>query len=404
MNVLPTGWKIIRFNEFLTRVNRKIEVDDSISYKCVGVRWYGKGAFIREAVPGFNIKRKQQWIIKKDDIVYNKLFAWKGSFAIADASIDDCIVSDKFPTYIANPERIDSRFLSFYFSMPQVADQAQFLSKGGAAISKLTLNPPQFWELTIPLPLLEEQRRIVVLVERLTSKIEVTLRYRQQATCEAAGLIDSAISQIIDQDTNNPSWEVGPIPMFAEVNPSRKGQINLDPGDRVSFVPMKAVDAITGTIAWPETRSFAEVGKGYTWFKEDDVIFARITPCMQNGKAAIAQNLVAGTAFGSTEFHVIRPGPKVKAEWLHMLVRHKPFRDDAANHFKGTAGQQRVPQRFLEQKVISVPPLIEQQRILTYLQSLGNKVKELERLQTETAAELDALLPSILDWAFKGEL
>jgi len=167
---------------------------------------------------------------------------------------------------------------------------------------------------------------------------------------------------------------------------------------------MKAVDDITGTIALPETRTFAEVGKGYTWFKEGDVIFARITPCMQNGKAAIAQNLDNGTAFGSTEFHVIRPGPKVKAEWLHMLVRHKAFRDDAADHFKGTAGQQRVPQSFLEQKAIPVPPLNEQQRILDYLESLGNKVKELLRLQVETSVELDALIPSILDRAFKGEL
>jgi type I restriction enzyme S subunit len=151
-------------------------------------------------------------------------------------------------------------------------------------------------------------------------------------------------------------------------------------------------------------RTFAEVAKGYTWFLDGDVIFARITPCMQNGKAALAKNLMNAVGFGSTEFHVIRPSSKVTGEWLHALVRHKSFRDDAAAHFKGTAGQQRVPQSFLEQRVIPVPPISEQRRIVVYLDDLQAKVDALKKLQTETAAELDAMLPSILDKAFKGEL
>jgi len=123
-----------------------------------------------------------------------------------------------------------------------------------------------------------------------------------------------------------------------------------------------------------------------------------------NGKAAIAQNLVNGTAFGSTEFHVIRPGPKLTAEWLHALIRHKAFRDDAETHFKGTAGQQRVPRSFLEQKSIPVPPLIEQRRLVAELDALKAPVNVLKHLQAETTSELDALLPSILQRAFRGEL
>jgi len=92
------------------------------------------------------------------------------------------------------------------------------------------------------------------------------------------------------------------------------------------------------------------------------------------------------------------PGP-----WLHCLVRHKDFRDDAAKHFKGTAGQQRVPQSFLEQKVIAIPPLNEQDRIVAHLSQLELRINEVQFLQAETTVELDALLPSILDRAFKGE-
>src|SRR5215831_3311798 len=146
------NWHKARFDEIFERVDRKFFIDDSEQYKCVGVRWYGMGAFVRERLIGAEISRKQQWIIRSGDIVYNKLFAWKGAFAIADDSVDGCIVSDKFPTYRANDGQVDDRWLRYYFQTPMLSQQAEALSKGGAAISKLTLNPPQFWDLTIPLP------------------------------------------------------------------------------------------------------------------------------------------------------------------------------------------------------------------------------------------------------------
>src|SRR5437660_11320288 len=93
---LPEGWHFARFDKVLKRVERKVILDDTTFYDCVGVRWYGLGAFVRERLSGIDITRKQQWIIKAGDIVYNKLFAWKGAFAIAEEYVDGCIVSDKF--------------------------------------------------------------------------------------------------------------------------------------------------------------------------------------------------------------------------------------------------------------------------------------------------------------------
>jgi len=175
----PKGWRFTRFDEFLKKIDRKIIIQDDDSYKCVGVRWYAMGAFVREHLLGMNIARKQQWIIKAGDVVYNKLFAWKGSFAIADKSVNGCIVSDKFPTYEVNLEIIHPDFLMYYFRTPQLAQQAQDLSKGAAAISKLTLNPPQFWDLIIPLPPLEEQRRIVAKIEDLIWKVDEAIALRK---------------------------------------------------------------------------------------------------------------------------------------------------------------------------------------------------------------------------------
>ena len=293
-------------------------------------------------------------------------------------------------------------YLRFYFKTSSGREQLVKISPGSAGRNRV-LSLKRISEVIVPLPSLVEQQRVVARIEELFIQVEKARALRQQAIEEAEGLIDSTMNYILSRATSK-TWEYGPISEFADVNPSRAGRINLLQSDMVSFVPMKAVDDTTGTIVSPEIRAFTEVSKGYTWFTEGDVIFARITPCMQNGKSAIARGLRNGIAFGSTEFHVIRPRQKLMAEWLHALVRHKAFRDDASAHFKGTAGQQRVPQTFLEKKIIPVPSLSEQRRIVADLDVLNAEVTALKRLQTETAVEIDALSPSILDRAFKGEL
>ena len=145
---ITTSW--VRFDELMERASgRETTVIDDATYKCVGVRWYGKGAFVRETPIGMDIGRKQQWIIRKGDVVYNKLFAWKGAFAVADDEVDGCIVSDKFPLYRIREDRLIPAYLKYYFATAELAKQAELLSKGAAAISKLTLNPPQFWDLKL---------------------------------------------------------------------------------------------------------------------------------------------------------------------------------------------------------------------------------------------------------------
>jgi type I restriction enzyme S subunit len=379
-------------------------IDDSTLYNTVGVHLYGLGAFVRQTILGLNIARKQQWLIREGDIVYNKLFAWKGTFAVADEAVNGCIVSDKFPTYLPNLGVIDPNYLRYYFRVHGLARQAELLSKGAAAISKLTLNPPQFWDLTIPVGPLNEQHRIASRIEEISKRISAASKLQQQAIEESSAIMDSSLRQILESRTNDPDWQFGPIARFAEINPSRRGDAQYSEQMVVSFVPMSAVDDVTGTIVSSIDKPIAEVSFGHTRFRDGDVIFARITPCMQNGKCAVVQGLTNGIGFGSTEFHVLRPRQGILGKWLHRIARHKDFRDDAARHFKGTAGQKRVPQIFLEQKVIPVPPLETQQRILAYLDDLGGKVNALKQVQGNSLAELEGMLPSVLDRGFKGEL
>jgi type I restriction enzyme S subunit len=131
---------------------------------------------------------------------------------------------------------------------------------------------------------------------------------------------------------------------------------------------MDAVDDVDARIERPTTRPFREVAKGYTPFAENDVIVAKITPCMENGKCAIARNLRGGVGFGSTEFHVLRATEHVIPEWLFYFWRFPMTRKLAGINMTGSAGQKRVPPSFLETLQIPLPSLSDQQRIAGQLE------------------------------------
>ena len=188
------------------------------------------------------------------------------------------------------------------------------------------------------------------------------------------------------------------------INPRRPKSFNRPLNALTTFVPMAVVDEKTGTIARPEVVPYSKVSKGYTYFEENDVLFAKITPCMQNGKHVIARDLIDGSGFGTTEFHVLRPNSNLLPEWIHFFIRQPYFLQEATAYFTGAVGQQRVPEEFLANYMIPLPLLLVQQRIAT---ELKEKMAEVEKLRTFIEKQLEAIndLPqSILKKAFRGKL
>ena len=138
----------------------------------------------------------------------------------------------------------------------------------------------------------------------------------------------------------------------------------------VSFIPMQGISD-DGKIDLSDVRICGDVKKGYTSFEEDDVLFAKITPCMENGKGAIARGLTNRIGFGSSEFHVLRPNTSmVTSEWLYFLTSWTLFRRDAEKHMTGSAGQKRVPKKYLEDYEVNLPSLREQEQQTNVLSCL----------------------------------
>lgn len=195
------------------------------------------------------------------------------------------------------------------------------------------------------------------------------------------------------------SWAVTKLADVATINP-RRPPIERSDEALTSFVPMDAVDDITGCVVRSEALSYRRVKKGYTHFQNGDVIFAKITPCMQNGKHAVVQGLIDGFGFGSTEFHVIRPSERVLAEWIHFYLRRRETLNAAAKTFTGTVGQQRVPASFLEDVALPLPTLDEQRHITKRVKSLLVEVENVLQQMHMQWAELRSLKSKALAEVF----
>lgn len=184
------------------------------------------------------------------------------------------------------------------------------------------------------------------------------------------------------------------------VNPKKAEIKDLDKELLVSFVPMDRVGE-KGEFNPEVSKSIGEVYSGFTYFRENDVLFAKITPCMENGKGAVAVNLSNGIGFGSTEFHVLRPlREKSNSYWIYHLTTLIEFRRLAERKMTGSAGQKRVTTDFLNNIQVVVPPIELQNQFADFVKQVDKLKFEMEK----SLKELEDNFNSLMQKAFKGEL
>ena len=304
---------------------------------------------------------------------------------------------------------LSKEFIRYYYicfesSLYSNATGTTFLQVTGSVLNKML----------IPLPPLNEQQRIVNRIESLFVKlnrakelIENTLAQFEQnkmAILHKAFTGELTAKWRKENNIDLSSWENGILMDFCKINPKKINTKEFDDDMIVSFIPMPCVSDIWGKIVKKELRKLGEVKKGYTNFCEGDVLFAKITPCMENGKSAIVDKLENDIGFGSTEFYVLRCDEnKLNNKYLHYFVRQKTFRDEAKGEMTGAVGQQRVPKTFLENYKMKVPTIEEQQEIVNILDKLLAKYNKIKNLEQQLE-KIELLKKAILAKAFRGEL
>lgn len=266
------------------------------------------------------------------------VYVWHGRKALLNQHIFK-VIFDKIA--------VDKDF--FVYQVEYILEKATALVHG-ATMQHLTR--PVFNNLPFKLFPIERQQKIALTLNTISTLIND----RQKQLQYLDGLIKSQFIETFGRPGEDvKGWGLTTLGKCCKLNPRNSTGIADDV--QVSFVPMSAVSE-HGTIDVSGHKPYGEVKTGYTHFEENDVLFAKITPCMENGKGAVATGLENGIGAGSTEFHVLRPIPgKSNPYWLYTLTMLDGFREEAKKRMTGTGGQLRVPIGFLNYYPISAPPI-----------------------------------------------
>jgi len=398
---MSAKWPRARFSEFLVPNRRPYQLGVDQDANLVGMRLYGLGPFHREYKVATKIAKKSHFVIKAGDIVYNKLFAWKGTFGIVPAELDGMFVSDKFPTYELDRTICDENYLRWYFRYPPLWEEARVMSTGSASLSKLTLNPPKFLLLTIPLPSLTLQRRLVAQIEEISAQINRARIVSQETVGATNKIIRSAlhgISQTIKVD--------GILMDVLQARPRNGWSPRCENAE--NGIAVLSLGAITG-FRYRHTEfkrtSLPAANNGHFWLKPGDLLITRSNTPELLGHAAIYDGKPTPCIYSDLMMR-LETNDSVDRQFVWYWLQTPLVREYINKKAKGTSPTMK---KISQGIVASIPfpsslPVSEQRRIVTDMDALQTQVDALKHLQAETVVELDALLPSILDRAFKGEL
>ena len=188
------GWISCAIGDVVEQVKRVQSLNDNEQYRLLGVRWYGMGAFHRETVTTASSKANKFFRVHTGDFIYNRLFAWKGAFAVIEDELDGHCVSGEFPVFRTDPERLLPEYLFHYMARPQIWDRILLESTGSTATSRNRWKEDRFLSMEIDLPPIDVQRRIVDLISSIDQAIE--------AAKPLISLVDAVWASLIAKETS----------------------------------------------------------------------------------------------------------------------------------------------------------------------------------------------------------
>lgn len=379
---------LVPLRELLTPISRLENVDPHKEYRILGAHWYAKGLYIKDTKFGSEIRADKVYRIERGDFVYNRLFAWKGSFAVATEEDSGCYVSNEFPVFSTDQGGVNARYLQRYFNRASVWAEALGLSSGGTPTSRNRLKEDKLLSMKIPLPPLEEQQRIVERIEELAAKIEEARGLYASIDSDVYGTLLSAYNTIIKDARYLPMKDVAPL---------ERRPIEVKPEEEYFELGIRSFGK--GTFHKPSITGASLGTKRIFRIEEGDLLFNIVFAW--EGAVAVAQSKDRGRV-GSHRFLTCVPKEDLATssflcfhfltdEGLQQLLDASP----------GSAGRNRtLGIKALEEIRVPVPPLEKQ----NWFGSLQERFNRARRFRGEVSTELDALLPSVLDKAFKGEL
>ena len=318
----------------------------------------------------YNQAYDNKYEINKGDV----LISWSASLGVYIWQGEKALLNQHIFKVVFDKGDINKDF--FVYQVAHILKKASAQAHGATMrhLTRPVFNSLPFW-----LPERDKQDKIANILNLIFKLISV----REKQIQELDKLIKSRFVEMFGHSIK-PKVRLGESCI---INPKKSSDIRLlDKDLMVSFISMSDVSE-DGQILTCNHKRYELVKSGFTYFAENDVLFAKITPCMENGKGGIAKGLRNGIGFGSTEFHVLRPIDQVSnSYWLYELTSFPQFRKAAEINMTGSAGQRRVPTSFLENYRVTLPPISLQNQFANFVHHVDKSKlavqKNLEKLET----------------------
>jgi len=395
-------WKTAQLGGAIRLRKEFVTIDDATEYKRCRVQLHAKGVVLRDIIPGADIKTKEQQVCRAGEFLVAEIDAKVGGFGIVPDELDGAIVSSHYFLFTVDDRQLDRRFLDFYARTPAFREQVSAQGTTNYA----AIRPSHVLGYTIPLPPLPEQQRIVAKVEELAAEIQEAQQACNLVVPEINALIHSARNRLVGEHADD-TW----VPLHTLV-------LDIENGWSPACEPGPAADGDWGVLklgsvsfghfdarenkALPRSlrlKTEYEIQRG-------DFLMSRANTTELVGACALVRETRRRLLLCDKIFRFIfNQDSSIIPAFLDHVLKAPALREQIE---RGATGTSPTMKNISKAKILAlrIPALkLEQQRrIVSHLDELQAKVDSLKALQAQSAAEVDALLPSILDRAFKGEL
>jgi len=409
---MKSKWPMVPLGDVLTQYREYIESPEPKIYPKLSVKLYGKGVILDSPTDGIALKMKRHQIAKSGQVILSEIWGKKGAIGFVPPEGEGALCTSHFFLFDIDSCRIEQKYLQAIFTANYLQDQLDAEAKGTTGYA--AVRPKILFCAKIPLPPLDEQRSILARIEELAARIEEARELRRRAVEEAEALIALMLSKIFDYiplDALPAGWIWKPLNSIL-INKKyglttgpfgtllQKSEIQLD------GIPILGISNVESNRFVPGFRDYitpekADFLSSYR-LKAGDIVIARSGTV---GRSCTIPEGLAPSPIMSTNLLRMRLNtnefsPKLFCMLLNSSALIKTLKD------KECRGSTRefFTQKILFKLMLPVPPLEEQCSIVAYLDGMQTKLDALKRHQAETAAELDALLPAVLERAFRGEL
>jgi len=382
---LNKDWEPTPLGDLLTRSDKVVNINPLETYKQVTVRLWGNGVILRDEVSGSEISSAKRYEVKPGQFILSKIDARNGAFGLVPPDLDEAIVSGDFPVFDINSDRLEPKYLEWKSKTGEFVDLCRVASEG--TTNRVRLKEDKFLRLSIALPVLPEQRRIVAKIEALAFKIAEARSLRYKAAEETDSLVISLHVNLAGKRVRE----------LREVVVLDEDAVSVNSNEEYPQVGIKSFGS--GLFKKRPTKGADTTYKTFNRLYAGALVLSQVKGW--EGAIAVAGDDFAGW-FVSPEYRTFRCiASEARPDYLFSLVRTEWFwtRLQTATRGVGARRERTRPEQFLSIK-IPMPDLDQQKSAIAVFKRLD----ALKGLQSETAAELDALLPAILARAFKGEL